>query len=71
VPYRSLTCHKREEEIDEADSSKRKRRKREKLEISSFSSIFNRCEPMKDFLLLFFSLSFQPLEIKLIDDDGW
>ncbi len=28
VPYRSLTCHKREEEIDEADSSKRKRRKR-------------------------------------------
>jgi len=27
---------------------------------------------MKDFLLLFFSLFlFPPLEIKLIDDDGW
>jgi hypothetical protein len=45
--------------------------KERKKEISSFSQLCLDDEPMKDFLLLFFSLSFQPLEIKLIDDDGW
>jgi hypothetical protein len=54
--HRSLTCQKREEEeIDEADSLKEKGEKR-KRRFFSFSQIFNWCEPMKDFLLLFFSL---------------
>jgi hypothetical protein len=39
VPYRSLTCHKREEEeIEEADSLKEKEKK---TEIFSSSQIFN------------------------------
>lgn len=49
-----------------------KRKGETKIFFLFFSQIFNWSEPMKDFLLLFFSLSlFQPLEIKLIDDDGW
>lgn len=68
IPLSDMSEEKRGE--NDADSSKKKEKNED---FFSSTQIFNWDEPMKDFLLLFFSLflSFQPLEIKLIDDDGW
>jgi hypothetical protein len=39
--YRSLTCHKREEETDSLKETEEEKAKKKKMKIFSFSQIFN------------------------------